>query len=243
MLRNQSKDEIPNLFKYIQITLAGNTQIAKYATVGTPKKFYALWREKEIDLSQIIKHRTPSTLDKTIYALFEKNRVLEFLHSFIIFDAQVKKIARYQQFFAIKKVLKRISKIDITGKRQGGLIWHTQGSGKSLTMVMLSKVIKREITGSKIIVVTDRKDLDKQIHETFNNSEVKAHRAKSSKDLINLLQSGKSVITTLIHKFEKVKNEKVVFDDPNIFILVDESHRTQGGDLHKPMKKVFPEAC
>ncbi len=265
MIRNQGQDEIPNLFKYVQITLAGNNHSPQYCTTGTPKKFYAVWKEKEsegflelfgaatsvaengrenyaTEVASPMK-RTPSPLDKTIYALFYKERVVELLHSFIIFDGKVKKIARYQQYFAIEKIMERIGKLDATGRRQGGLIWHTQGSGKSLTMVMLAKVIKRSIAGSKVIVVTDRKDLDKQIHETFNSSEVKAVRARSGKDLIRLLQSGKSVITTLIHKFEKVKNENVTFDDPNTFILVDESHRTQDGDLHKAMKKVFPEAC
>ena len=243
MIRNQGQDEIPNLFKYVQITLAGNNYSPQYGTTGTPKKFYAVWKEKDMDLSGVVKERTPSPLDKTVYALFSKERVVTLLYSFIIFDGKVKKIARYQQFFAIEKIMERIGRLDATGKRQGGLIWHTQGSGKSLTMVMLAKVIKRSIAGSKVIVVTDRKDLDKQIHETFNSSEVKAVRARSGKDLVRLLQSGKSVITTLIHKFEKVKNENVIFDDPNTFILVDESHRTQGGDLHKAMKKVFPEAC
>ncbi len=243
MIRNQGEDEIPHLFKYVQITLAGNNHSPHYGTTGTPKKFYAVWKEKGIDLSKVVKGRIASPLDKTVYALFSKNRVVELLHSFIIFDGRIKKIARYQQYFAIEKILKRIEKLDNTGRRQGGLIWHTQGSGKSLTMVMLAKVIKRSIVGSKIIVVTDRKDLDKQIHDTFNNSEVKAVRARSGRDLLALLHSGKSVITTLIHKFEKVKNEKVTFDDPNTFILVDESHRTQGGDLHKAMKKVFPQAC
>ncbi len=243
MIRNQGQDEIPNLFKYVQITLAGNNYSPQYGTTGTPKKFYAVWKEKDMDLSGVVKERTPSPLDKTVYALFSKERVITLLHSFIIFDGKVKKIARYQQYFAIEKIMERISRLDATGRRQGGLIWHTQGSGKSLTMVMLAKVIKRSIAGSKVIVVTDRKDLDKQIHETFNSSEVKAVRARSGKDLVRLLQSGKSVITTLIHKFEKVKNENVIFDDPNTFILVDESHRTQGGDLHKAMKKVFPEAC
>ncbi len=243
MIRNQGQDEIPNLFKYVQIALAGNNHSPQYGTTGTPKKFYAVWKEKDMDLSGVVKERTPSPLDQTVYALFSKERVVTLLHSFIIFDGKVKKIARYQQFFAIEKIMERIGRLDATGKRQGGLIWHTQGSGKSLTMVMLAKVIKRSIAGSKVIVVTDRKDLDKQIHETFNSSEVKAVRARSGKDLIRLLQSGKSVITTLIHKFEKVKNENVTFDDPNTFILVDESHRTQGGDLHKAMKKVFPEAC
>ncbi len=243
MIRNQGQDEIPNLFKYVQITLAGNNHSPQYGTVGTPKKFYAVWKEKDVDLNDVVKERTPSPLDKTVYALFEKHRMVELLHSFVIFDGKVKKIARYQQYFAIESIMKRIAKLDNTGRRQGGLIWHTQGSGKSLTMVMLAKVIKRSIVGSKVIIVTDRKDLDKQIHDTFNNSEVKAVRAKSGRDLVVLLQSGKSVITTLIHKFEKVKNENVTFDDPNTFILVDESHRTQGGDMHKAMKKVFPEAC
>lgn len=243
MLRNQGKDEIPTLFKYIQITLAGNNHSPQYGTTGTPKKFYAVWKEKDIDLEGMVKGRTPSPLDKTVYALFEKSRMVELLHSFIIFDGKVKKIARYQQFFAIEKIVERISKLDNTGRRQGGLIWHTQGSGKSLTMVMLAKVIKRSIVGSKVVIVTDRKDLDKQIHDTFNNSEVKAERAKSGRHLVELLQSGKTVITTLIHKFEKVKNESVRLTDPNTFILVDESHRTQGGDMHKAMKKVFPEAC
>ena len=243
MLRNQDTHEIPNLFKYVQITLAGNNHSPQYGTTGTAKKFYAVWKEKDVDLTKVVKGRTASPLDKTVYALFSKERVIELLHSFIIFDGRVKKIARYQQFFAIEKIVKRISKLDKSGRRKGGLIWHTQGSGKSLTMVMLAKVIKRSIVGSKIIVVTDRKDLDKQIHDTFNSSEVKAVRARSGRDLVALLQSGKSVVTTLIHKFEKVKNENVTFDDPNTFILVDESHRTQGGDMHKAMKKVFPEAC
>ena len=243
MIRNQGENEIPHLFKYVQITLAGNNHSPQYGTTGTPKKFYAVWKEKGIDLSKVVKGRIASPLDKTVYALFSKKRVVELLHSFIIFDGRVKKIARYQQYFAIEKILKRIERLDNTGRWQGGLIWHTQGSGKSLTMVMLAKLIKRSIVGSKIIVVTDRKDLDKQIHDTFNNSEVKAVRARSGRDLVSLLQSGKSVITTLIHKFEKVKNEKVTFDDSNTFILVDESHRTQGGDMHKAMKKVFPQAC
>jgi len=227
----------------VQITVAGNNHSPQYGTVGTPEKFYAIWKEKELDLSEVVKGRTPSPLDKTLFALFNKERAVELLHSFVIFDGKVKKIARYQQYFAIESIMERIGKLDNTGRRHGGLIWHTQGSGKSLTMVMLAKVIKRNIVGSKVIIVTDRKDLDKQIHDTFNNSEVKAVRAKSGRDLVSLLQSGKSVITTLIHKFEKVKNEKVTFDDPNTFILVDESHRTQGGDMHKAMKKVFPEAC
>lgn len=121
--------------------------------------------------------------------------------------------------------------------RAGGLIWHTQGSGKSLTMVMLTKLLKLTYTKAKIIVVTDRIDLDEQIHRTFENTEIKASRASSGSDLIDKLQSGVSVITTLVHKFEKVSNSKVCINDNSIFVLVDESHRTQSGDLHNAMKK------
>jgi len=244
MIRNQDEKEIPELFKYIQMTLAGNNHSPQYATTGTPKKFYAVWNEDdESNCQDLVKNRTPSKLDNTIFSLFEQTRVIELIHSFILFDGKIKKIARYQQFFAIQKIIKRVEKIDTIGVRAGSLIWHTQGSGKSLTMVMLSKVLKREILNSKIIIVTDRKDLDEQIHSTFNNSEVSAKRAKSGHNLIELIQGGSTVITTIINKFETVKKEKVIINDPNIFILVDESHRTQGGDMHKAMRKVFPSAC
>jgi type I restriction enzyme R subunit len=245
MLRNQGFNEIPHLFKYVQLTLAGNNFNPKYATTNTPAKFYAIWEEQHgnAELNQLITNRTICKLDQSVFSLFSKSRVLELIYSFIIFDKRVKKVARYQQYFAIKKILNKIEHINTNGSRAGGLIWHTQGSGKSLTMVMLTKLLIKKIANSRIIVVTDRKDLDSQIHETFQNSEVSAQRAGSGHDLIEKLHANTTIITTLIHKFETVKNEKVVFADNNIFILVDESHRTQGGDLHKAMKKVFPHAC
>ena len=153
--------------------------------------------------------------------------MVKLIRFYTLFDKGVKKVARYQQFFAIEETLERISKLDISGKREGGLIWHTQGSGKSLTMLMLSLSIKYSIAKSKIIIVTDRKDLDKQIYKVFIKNNIEARRAKSGRDLIELIQSGRSVITTLIHKFNAVQNEKVIIDNPDIFVLVDESHRTQ----------------
>lgn len=244
MIRNQKINEIPHLFKYIQLTLAGNNFNPQYATTDTPAKFYAVWEEDNTQqLTNLVSNRNISKLDQTIFSLFNKPRVLELLHSFILFDKRVKKVARYQQYFAIREIFNKIQTFAPDGSRAGGLIWHTQGSGKSLTMAMLTRLLKREIIGSRIIVVTDRKDLDSQIHTTFQNSEIQAGRASSGHDLIEKLQSGLTVITTLIHKFETVKNEKLIIRDPNIFILVDESHRTQGGDLHKAMKKVFPLAC
>ena len=240
MIRNQNSDEIPHLFKYSQILLAANNHSAKYGTVGTPAKFYSVWSIEEMSLTG---YNNETILNKTILSLFSKDRFIELIYSFIIFDARVKKIARYQQYFAVKKILRKVSKIDNLGKRSGGVVWHTQGSGKSLTMVMLASQLKREIINSKIIIVTDRTDLDSQIHQTFRNNDIKAFRAKSGRHLLELLAKGETVITTLIHKFELIKNENKIFDNPNIFILVDESHRTQGGDMHKSMRRVFPSGC
>ena len=245
--KEQGKEEIPHLFKYIQLTIAANGSGARYGTTGTAFKFYSVWKEQDEakakeSLKSAIKDREVSALDMTLFALLSKDRLLRLVRHYIVFDKKMKKVCRYQQFFAIEETLKRVSaKKD--GARAGGLIWHTQGSGKSLTMVMLTKLLKQIYINSKIIVVTDRIDLDGQIHETFENTDVKAGRASSGSDLIEKLQSGVSVITTLVHKFEKVKNQKVVIRDGDIFVLVDESHRTQGGDLHKAMKKALPLAC
>ena len=245
--KEQGKDEIAHLFKYIQLTIAANGSGARYGTTGTPFKFYSVWKEQDEvkakeSLKSVINGREVSALDMTLFALLSKDRLLRLVGHYIVFDKRMKKVCRYQQFFAIEETLKRVSaKKD--GARAGGLIWHTQGSGKSLTMVMLTKLLKQIYINSKIIVVTDRIDLDGQIHETFENTDVKAGRASSGSDLIEKLQSGVSVITTLVHKFEKVKNQKVVIRDGDIFVLVDESHRTQGGDLHKAMKKALPLAC
>ncbi|WP_103582498.1 type I restriction endonuclease subunit R [Campylobacter concisus] len=245
--KEQGKDEIAHLFKYIQLTIAANGSGARYGTTGTPFKFYSVWKEQDEakakeSLKSVINGREVSALDMTLFALLSKDRLLRLVRHYIVFDKRMKKVCRYQQFFAIEETLKRVSaKKD--GARAGGLIWHTQGSGKSLTMVMLTKLLKQIYINSKIIVVTDRIDLDGQIHETFENTDMKAGRASSGSDLIEKLQSGISVITTLVHKFEKVKNQKVVIRDGDIFVLVDESHRTQGGDLHKAMKKALPLAC
>ena len=245
--KEQGKDEIAHLFKYIQLTIAANGSGARYGTTGTPFKFYSVWKEQDEakakeSLKSLINGREVSALDMTLFALLSKDRLLRLVRHYIVFDKKMKKVCRYQQFFAIEETLKRVSMIK-DGVRAGGLIWHTQGSGKSLTMVMLTKLLKQIYINSKIIVVTDRIDLDGQIHETFENTDVKAGRASSGSDLIEKLQSGVSVITTLVHKFEKVKNQKVVIRDGDIFVLVDESHRTQGGDLHKAMKKALPLAC
>lgn len=245
---NQKDGEIRQLFKFSQLLLCANDESIKYATAGTNKKFYSFWHNKEDDgkikekLNEIITDRKIDEIDITLYSLFEKERFLDILEYFIIFDGKDKKVARYNQYFAIKKTIKRISNIK-NGKRDGGVIWHTQGSGKSLTMSMLTKIISRKIKGAKVIVVTDRIDLDEQIHKTYQNTSISVNKANSGKHLINLIKNNKSIITTVINKFEKVFEEKIKIDSPDIFVLVDESHRTQYGDLANKMRKVFPNAC
>lgn len=184
--------------------------------------------------------------DKLLYSLCRPERLIELVYRFIVYDAGVKKITRYQQYFAIKNTQKRISGLT-QGKRNGGVIWHTQGSGKSLTMVMMAKSIALEpqIVDPKIILVTDRVDLDDQIYKTFKNCGKEVTQAKTGKHLIELITKGKyPLITTIINKFEKaVKNSKAENDSPNIFVLVDESHRSQYGEANIKMQKVFPNAC
>ncbi len=245
--KEQGKDEIAHLFKYIQLTIAANGSGARYGTTGTQFKFYSVWKEQneakaKESLKSLINGREVSALDMTLFALLSKDRLLRLVRHYILFDQKMKKVCRYQQFFAIEETLKRVA-MKKEGVRAGGLIWHTQGSGKSLTMVMLTKLLKQIYINSKIIVVTDRIDLDEQIHGIFEKTDITAGRASSGSDLIEKLQSGVSVVTTLVHKFEKVKNQKVVIRDGDMFVLVDESHRTQGGDLHKAMKKALPLAC
>lgn len=247
MIGNQKKENIPHLFKYVQLVLAGNTREVRYATTGTPAKFWAVWKEEEmLDVESLVTGRLATELDRTIISLLNLDRVLEIIREYTLFDNNIKKVARYQQYFGIKKTLERIQTFDNTGKRNGGLIWHTQGSGKSLTMVMLARALRRRISNAKIIIVTDRKELDSQIKKTFiqsgfSNDIIQA--ATGSHLNSQLLSKESKIITTIINKFDKVFNVGSKIDDPNIFVLVDESHRTQNGQLHAKMRKVFPSGC
>jgi type I restriction enzyme R subunit len=251
MLRNQFKNYIPQLFKFTQILMATNKNETKYATCATPKKFWAVWKEQDEtwlkgQLKQLVSDRLPTKQDENIISLFHPERVLELTRFFMLYDKDVKKIARYQQYFAIKEIVKTIGQTDSKGNRQSGVIWHTQGSGKSLTMVMLAKYILSELSecSPKVIVVTDRVELDKQIHKTFLHTRLKANRATSGKNLVQLLNDlGADVVTTLVHKFDTAANNQEPVLSKDIFVLVDESHRTQYGLLHNKMKQVFPNAC
>jgi type I restriction enzyme, R subunit len=190
--------------------------------------------------------RLPTVQDRTLYSLLRPERLLELIYQFIVYDAGIKKISRHQQYFAVKETISRVAHLDSNGIRSGGVIWHTTGTGKSLTMVMLAKALTLHpnIQNPRVVLVTDRKNLDKQIWDTFHDCGKSVQRAKNGKDLIKLIKQGKTdLITTVINKFESVFKERVTDDNPNIFVLVDEGHRTQYGPIHTKMRRVFTHAC
>ena len=244
-IRNQKPDYIPQLFKFIQIVMAANKNETKYATCGTPDKFWSTWNEQYVErqnelLNKTVIGRQVTKQDRDIISLFEKERFLELIKDFIIFEAGKKKICRYQQYFAVKSMLERI-KLD----KKGGVVWHTQGSGKSITMVYITKKLMedKEIQNPQVVIVTDRVDLDKQIHKTFNRIGVEAARATTGNNLTDLIKNEKiRVITTVVNKFETVVKSGISVDAPNTFILVDEGHRTQYGEINRRMQEVFKGA-
>ncbi|GER73757.1 type I restriction endonuclease subunit R [Weizmannia acidilactici] len=251
MIRNQGKDYVPHLFKFVQLVMATNKNETMYATCNTPKKFWSVWQEEKEEwleswLDQTVEGRLATTQDKNIISLFHPERLLEITQFFTLFDKDIKKVARYQQYFAIKEIIKTIEERDGNGNRQSGVIWHTQGSGKSLTMVMLARYILSELHeyNPKVVVVTDRVELDKQIHKTFSHTRLKASRATSGGHLVDLINDNNSdIVTTLVHKFDSASVKQKPIESRDVFVLVDESHRTQYGELHIKMKKVFPNAC
>ncbi len=188
----------------------------------------------------------PTVQDEYLYGLCRPERLLDIIYNFILFDNGEKKVARYQQFFAIKKAMQRLTKVE-DGKRKGGVIWHTQGSGKSLTMVMLAQAIAMEpsIRNPKIVLVTDRTDLDSQITSTFRKCGRFVENATTGQRLVDLLESkSDAVVTTIINKFvAAMKKISKPLESHDIFVLVDEGHRTQHGTFSVEMQKTLPNAC
>ncbi len=185
--------------------------------------------------------------DELLYSLCLPERLMDLIRNFTLYDDGIKKVARYQQYFAVNETNKRVSHFDNTGKRKGGVIWHTQGSGKSLTMVMLAQMLATNphIKNPKIILVTDRVDLDDQISDTFKKCQIQVKQARTGSHLGELLtDNSDAVITTIINKFEAaVKQCKNPFTSSDIFVLIDEGHRTQYGTFNVSMQQVFPSAC
>lgn len=251
MIRNQQAAYIPHLFKFAQLVVATNKNAVKYATVGTPKKFWSVWKEQDDDwlqtrLKALVPDRMPTEQDRNTVSLFSRERVFELIRYFILFDANVKKVCRYQQFFAVREIMKTIAESDEHGNRQSGVIWHTQGSGKSLTMVMLAKTILMELKDChpRVVIVTDRKELDAQIAATFAHTRLTPARATSGRHLVELVNSARAdVITSIINKFNTVERQEVKNPSRDIFVLVDESHRSNYGLMATRMRSVFPNAC
>lgn len=257
-IRNQRKEEgIPRLFHYAQLLLAVHPNEVKYGATGTPAKFWAVWKEDvEKKVHKILKKKTtdleeedrlPTSQDKGLFSLCEPARLMDLVYKYIVFDGPDKKICRYQQYFAVQDTIQQVKQLDKNDNRKGGVIWHTTGSGKSLTMVMLSKALALEesIASPRVIVVTDRISLDKQIYKTFQNCGKAVKKAKSGSDLVELLNDkGNEIITTILDKFQTaVKRATIKDESSNIFVLVDESHRSQYGTANVNMRKILPNAC
>lgn len=194
-------------------------------------------------------HRWVTELDKTIVGLCRPDRLLDIARRFTLFDKGTKKVARYQQVSAVYRILERIEQRDEAGRRKGGVIWHTQGSGKSLTMVMLARALAFHLKDAspRIVIVTDRRDLDRQIKKTFAATGFEPAQARTGEHLMKLIEDGAPLVTTLVNKFRSgVRKRALASDSSDIFVLVDESHRSQYGNddsMHEDMRRVLPNAC
>lgn len=250
-LDNQKKDFIRNFFTSMQLVMAGNdSQGLRYGTIETPEKHYLEWKEADDTAGELTK------LDTQLSQVCRKDRLLELIHDFIVFDAGIKKTCRHNQYFGIQSAKQFIA------RREGGIIWHTQGSGKSLTMVWLAKWIRENIHDARVLLVTDRTELDEQIEKVFTGVEEQIVRTSSGADLINKLNATTPwLLCSLVHKFGRGgedEEDSQSADDfiqemkrqlptdfhakGNLFVFVDECHRTQSGRLHAAMKAILPAA-
>lgn len=250
---NQQENFIRPFFSTVQLLFAGNdSQGLYYGVIDTPEKFWLRWKEPDASI--------PNELDRSVTQWFNKERLLEMIHDFLVFDAGVKKVCRPNQYFAVKSAQPRCK------KKEGGVIWEAQGSGKSLIMVWLAEWIHENIDNSRVVIITDREELDEQISDGFKDTGETIARAKSGAGLVGMLnEEAPWLLCTLIHKFGKknvegkgdmagVKSEiplekyleDIVAQLPqgfkakgNIFVFIDECHRTQGGYLHEAMKTIM----
>lgn len=289
-IRNQKTDEIPKLFSYAQLLMAISATDGKYATARTPKKFWARWREEEIDEARfasaknyklsaaerdgLFAHRPlairkyfeslwaaprlATDQDRMLVSLLGKERLLEFIRFFILFDQKIGKVAaRYQQAFGIKALIEQINQHKPGGGREGGVIWHTTGSGKSFTMVFLCKalLLHESLKDCRVLVVTDRTDLEKQLSRTFlsggafgseiaSKKEGEKAKASSGRDLAKRIgQGAERIIFTIIDKFRTAsKLPECKNESENLIVLIDEGHRSHSGENHERMRSALPNA-
>jgi type I restriction enzyme R subunit len=246
-LDNQKKEFIEPFFATMQLVMAGNdTEGLRYGTIQTPEKYYLTWKEES---------PVENRLDRALIQICGKARLLELIHDFVVFDAGVKKLCRHNQYFGVRAAQ------EFARRREGGIIWHTQGSGKSLTMVWLTKWIRENVKDARVLIITDRTELDEQIEKVFKGVNEEIYRTTSGADLIATLNAAAPwLVCSLIHKFGRRENGEEVGDvaayveevrkalppgfraKGNLFVYVDECHRTQSGDLHEAMKTILPDA-
>ncbi len=247
-LDNQKKIFIEPFFSTMQLVMAGNdTEGMRYGSIQTPEKYYLAWKEED--------GSAENKLDRQLVQMCGKARFLEIIHDFIAYDAGTKKLCRQNQYFGVKAAQEFLT------RREGGIIWHTQGSGKSLTMVWLAKWLRENRPDSRVLIVTDRTELDQQIETVFKGVSEDIHRTKSGADLIAALNaSAPWLLCSLIHKFggkedgEEVGDVSAYAEDikkalpkdfrakGDLYVFVDECHRTQSGELHQAMKTLVPNA-
>jgi type I restriction enzyme, R subunit len=229
-------------FSTIQLVFAGNdSEGLRYGTIGTEDKYFQTWKEDEADNARF-------KLDKYLLKMCAKERLVELLYDFVLFDGGKKKLPRFHQYFAIKAAQEHVR------RKEGGIIWHTQGSGKSIVMVLLAKWILENNPKARVVVITDRDELDKQIEGVFGDTGEEMHRAESGRDLMRMLGQAKPrLLCSLIHKFgprDGTDIEAFVRDmaqqpsptEGELYVFVDECHRTQSGDMHRAMKAVLGNA-
>ena len=267
-LTNQKSNFIENFFTTIQFCMAGNgSEGLRYGTLYTPEKHYLEWKDDgfsehaeerdnvDVEVAEFCSNISDK-LEKQLFSVFYKQRFLDLIHNFVIFDKGIKKICRYNQYYAIKRAQHRLVE-----KKRGGIVWHTQGSGKSLTMVWLSKWILANNANARVLIVTDREELDEQIEKIYKGVDEEIVRTKSGKDLLQRLNSFESrLICSLVHKFGKRGTDTSETDyakyieelkaslpsdfsaKGEIIVFVDECHRTQSGKLHDAMEAILPNA-
>ncbi|MEY8568801.1 type I restriction endonuclease subunit R [Brevibacterium linens] len=245
---NQKPEFIRPFFSTVQMVFAGNdVEGLRYGVIDTPEKFWLAWKEPS---------GVAGPLDRALLQLCNKLRFLELVHDFTVFDAGVRKTARHNQYFGVKAAQERIA------KREGGIIWHSQGSGKSLTMVWLAKWIREHQDDARVLLITDRTELDEQIEKVFNGVNENIYRTKSGADLIDSLNKSQEwLISSLVHKFRAADSDTAQDEASsdfikelhatipndfsakgNLFVFVDEAHRTQSGKMHDAMKQLLPGA-
>ena len=249
-LDNQNQKFIRPFFATVQLVMAGNeTEGLRYGVIETPEKYWLRWKEADANPDA-----GDNPLLRELGQLCGKERLLEIVHDFMVFDAGTKKTCRHNQYFGVRAAQERVS------NREGGIVWHTQGSGKSLVMVWLAKWIREHVTDGRVLIVTDRTELDEQIEKVFKGVNEDIHRTRNGADLVRVLDSGAEwLVASLIQKFGareeanakdidlyvkeiKASLPKGFCARGEIFVFVDECHRTQSGKLHQAMKALLPDA-